>query len=199
MRRSNRGYSKRRINTREVRQRFLIYCEGERTEPLYFRRFRAPQVVVTLESGDPDPVRLIEAAAAHRRREPEGFDQVWCVFDRDDTPSDRFNHALQMAQREKIKVAYSNQAFELWLLLHFQPCTGALTRADYVNRLYKHLKRPYRKNDDRLYDLLEPYLDEAVERAQRLLAGYNPCNPTNDDPSTTVHLLVQELRRFAQP
>lgn len=32
---SSRGYSQRKIDTRDIRQRFLIVCEGEKTEPFH--------------------------------------------------------------------------------------------------------------------------------------------------------------------
>jgi len=35
---------------RIVRQRFLIVCEGEKTEPGYFRSFQVPGVVVDIHS-----------------------------------------------------------------------------------------------------------------------------------------------------
>jgi len=43
------GRTGRRVGTREVRQRFLIVCEGEETEPNYFRAFKAPGLVVKIE------------------------------------------------------------------------------------------------------------------------------------------------------
>lgn len=38
---------KRPVNIRNLRQRFLIVCEGEKTEPLYFKKFRVPKKIVT--------------------------------------------------------------------------------------------------------------------------------------------------------
>jgi hypothetical protein len=35
-----RGYADRRVKTRELRQRFLIVCEGGKTEPRYFESFQ---------------------------------------------------------------------------------------------------------------------------------------------------------------
>ena len=109
-----------------------------------------------------------------------------CIRDRDE------------AKRLNIRVAYSNQAFELWFLLHYQSGAGGLSRKAYQQRLGQLLKRTYKKNDYRLYEELEAYQEEAITRAIHLLANYNPCCPADDDPSTTVHLLVQELRRFSR-
>jgi hypothetical protein len=39
----------RRVNVRPLRPRFLIVCEGSRTEPTYFRRFRVNTEVVDLD------------------------------------------------------------------------------------------------------------------------------------------------------
>lgn len=197
--RSAQGYRPRRVDVREIRQRFLIVCEGEKTEPLYFQGFRGLHVVVRVEGGAGDPQQLVAHAAGLWARARADFDQVWCVFDRDDVPAERFNRALAEARQQDIHVAYSNQAFELWYLLHFQECSGALTRRDYVDRLGRHLRRPYEKNDPRLFAELEPWHAKADTRAARLITNYDPPTPSNDDPSTTVHLLVRELRRFARP
>lgn len=194
---SGRGYQSRRVDIREPLPRFLIVCEGERTEPAYFDGFRMPSVTIEIVGLGKDPLTLVEQAIA-RRRDKAKFDQVWCVFDRDDVPVERFNQALDLAQRQRIKVAYSNQAFELWYLLHFHYRDVAQTRHDYIDGLSRELGRVYRKNDPTLYQELLSRQNMAISHAERLLAQYNPTNPATDDPSTTVHELVQELNRFVQ-
>jgi len=126
----------------------------------------------------------------------DDYDQVWCVFDRDSFPADHFKRALALAQNEGIKVAYSNEAFELWYLLHFHYYTAQNTRADYISKLSSLLGRKYEKNDASLYEELRSRQRTAIDNARRLLAEYNPCNPERDKPSTTVHLLVEQLLRF---
>lgn len=108
---SGRGYQSRRVNTREPLQRFLIVCEGEKTEPAYFDGFRVPSVTIEIAGLGKAPLTLVEQAID--RRSKGQYDQVWCVFDRDDVPTERFNQALDLARRRRIKVAYSNQAFDL--------------------------------------------------------------------------------------
>lgn len=193
---SGSGYQSRRVGIRERLPRFLIVCEGERTEPAYFDGFRVPSVTIEIVGLGKDPLTLVEQAVD--RCDKEQFDQVWCVFDRDDVPIERFNRALDLARRQSIKVAYSNQAFELWYLLHFHYCDVAQTRGDYVDGLSRELGRMYQKNDPALYRELLSRQDVAISHAERLLAQYSPTNPATDDPSTTVHKLVQELNRFIQ-
>ncbi|MDZ8088626.1 MAG: hypothetical protein RMY16_24170 [Nostoc sp. DedQUE12b] len=44
------------------------------------------------------------------------------------------------------------------------------------------------------------YADRKVAQeslgAKSLIKQYNPSNPVNDNPSTTVHLLVKKLNKF---
>jgi len=56
------GRTGRRVGTRTVRQRFLIVCEGEQTEPNYFRAFQVPGLVVTVEGVARGALRLVEKA-----------------------------------------------------------------------------------------------------------------------------------------
>ena len=190
---STRGVSRRRVDVREVRQRFLIVCEGERTEPNYFRAFRAPGLVVQVEGIGQQALRLVERAL-ELRGERE-YDQVWCVFDRDDIPAEQFNRAIQLAESSGMQVAYSNEAFELWYLLHFHYYNTAITRNDYIQRLGGLLGQPYSKNSETIFDLILTRQATAIENARRLFAEYDPVRPAHDNPSTKVHLLVEALNR----
>lgn len=189
----NRGRSGRRVATREVRQRFLIVCEGEQTEPNYFRAFQVPGLVVRIKDVNQRGRALIEKAK--QLREAEDYDQVWCVFDRDDLLPGQINEAHQRARQFSIGVAFSNQAFELWYLLHYDFHNVAITRDDYRTYLERRLGRVYAKNSHDMYELLRHRQPIAIANARRLLELYDPSRPDQDDPSTTVHRLVEELNK----
>jgi len=189
------GYSQRIINQREIRQRFLIVCEGEKTEPNYFRKFRVPGLVLEIHGLGLDPKNLVYEAVS--RRTDDEYDQVWCVFDRDSWTVDDFNGALSSARERGIRVAWSNEAFELWYLLHFNYHDTAIPRSEYITRLDKVLGHTYTKNSTEIYGELANRMGIAMKNATMLLAQYNPPNPATDNPATTVHLLVEELRRFS--
>ncbi len=194
-RRQGKGYGDRRVANREPIQRFLIVCEGEKTEPHYFNNFHVPSSLVLNVLGIArDPLRLVSRAI--HERQAEQYDQVWCVFDKDETPPDPFNQAIQEAERAGIHVAYSVQAFELWYLLHFDYVDVATPRVDYITRLREKLGWPYAKNEATLYRELRPRQEVAMRHAKTLQAQYTSRNPAEHDPSTTVHLLVAELNRF---
>lgn len=193
---NSRGYSTRKINTREVRQRFLIVCEGAKTEPNYFKSFRVPKDVIQIdvEGVGENPSKLVESAK--KLNTQEDYDRVWCVFDRDAWLPQDFNNAIQNAKNHGFQVAYSNEAFELWYVLHFEFLNTGIPRSDYCKKLTSHLHHKYEKNSEKIYDELREKQASAIKFSKKLLAQYDPQNPVEDNPSTTVHLLVEELNNF---
>jgi hypothetical protein len=190
-----RGYGERTTGTREPIQRFLIVCEGEKTEPNYFKKFRVPaDVRVDVRGLGANTVSLVRRTVA--LRDAGDYDQTWCVFDRDSFPARTFNAALALAKQERIGVAYSNEAFELWYLLHFDYFDTGISRAAYGDKLSTRLGARYAKNSESMFAALWPMQATAIANAERLLNSYRPRRPADDNPSTTVHLLVQALRRF---
>jgi hypothetical protein len=139
-------------------------------------------------------VKLVETAIELKANEK--YDQVWCVFDRNSHPAEHFNSALALAKKNNIYVAYSNESFELWYILHFSYCDTATARRDCCSRLDQLLGHKYEKNSETTYFELTDRQPNAIRNAERLLAQYSPLNPERDNPSTTVHLLVIELNKF---
>jgi hypothetical protein len=177
---------------------FLIVCEGGKTEPNYFNGFPCSTVKVHIygigaNTGSvvQEAIRQREMAAKYRYE----FDEIWCVFDRDSFPSNNFNRALALAKKENIKVAYSNEAFELWYLLHFNLVVTRISRSDYPRKLTRLLKCKYRKNNGDMYKTLLDKQPQAIKFAKKLLSSYEPINPAEDNPSTTVFKLVEELNK----
>lgn len=183
-------YLRRPVNQRDEEAVVLIVCEGEKTEPNYFRSFRVSKKIHVLGEGD-SPLNLIHKARTEQHGQQ--YDQVWCVFDRDDVPAGQFNTALQQAAQYGIHIAYSNQCFELWYLLHFHFYHTAMPRATYRRLLSEELGVDYRKARPDMYARLEPRQAQAIRNAKRLLDLYQPPNPEKDDPSTTVFRLVEAL------
>jgi hypothetical protein len=189
-----RPYMLRQINTMNIRQRFLIVCEGEETEPNYFNSFRGPFSVRVMGIGA-NTVSLVEEAS--RLASEDDYDQIWCVFDKDDFTEENFNGAIQLAHRQEIRVAYSNQAFELWYVLHFCYMNSAITRKDYIKLLEKKFGHKYEKNSQSTYRELLKYQATAIQNAKTLLEEYHPRRPGKDDPSTTVFELVKQLNKYS--
>jgi hypothetical protein len=137
---------------------------------------------------------------AIRLRDKEGYtgrdDQVWCVFDRDEFTKAQFNRAIQLAEEQGLHVAYSNEAFELWYVLHFYYLDTGITRAQYIEKLAELLGVPYAKNDLGMFDRLYSKMPDAVKHAKQLMKAMADTLPADANPSTTVHRLVEALRKF---
>ncbi|MCD1259604.1 RloB domain-containing protein [Paenibacillus athensensis] len=201
------GYDRSGANRRPKRERFLIVCEGEKTEPNYFRAFPVKTDVIDLDiQGEgkntlslvKEAVRLQEQAAD--RGTP--YVQVWCVFDRDSFSKDQFNEAIALCERKRIRYAFTNEAFELWYLLHFAFVDTALSRDQYKDKLSEYLCQEYRKADPGIYALLAELGNQhlAIRWAKELRKFHfhrdGKHDPCMQNPSTTVHELVDILNQY---
>ncbi|GDX40947.1 hypothetical protein LBMAG21_12390 [Armatimonadota bacterium] len=194
-----RNSSSRKFHKKPMLSNLLIYCEGEKTEPNYFRSFRIAREVV---GEGYNTLSLVKEAMDYAARKG-GFDEIWCVFDRDSFEAPNFDNAIQnveaLAKKRTniIKVAYSNEAFELRYLLHFEYQDTALSRTRYGERLTRHLGRDYKKNDTTMYATLQAKGGEALatrHAAALRITHLEGTPPHKRNPETTVDLLVKRLR-----
>ena len=180
------------------RDRVLIVTEGERTEPLYFDGFRLSNVTVKGCGYNCDSLVQYtrDLENEYKRKQDMYFDKVWCVFDRDSFPVANFDAAFALAATYGYEVAYSNEAFELWYLLHFNYYDSQLSRQQYCDKLTAVLGFRYLKNDRRMYSMLLERQPQAIKWAERLLITHNGTLPRNANPSTTVYRLVEYLNQW---
>lgn len=191
----------------------LIVCEGENTEPSYFNQFRITSAKVKSVGEGYNTVSLVNRALALSQQ--GNYDQVWCVFDKDDFNDKDFNSAIQTALANNFGVAYSNQSFEYWLILHFNDHQGGgMHRDNYNDKINEHLKPfkvTYDGNGTKLieedfFELLDG-IDEktnrkrtelAIDRAESNYNHFDHTNPAREESSTTVFRLVRELLKYVE-
>ncbi|MBR6060215.1 MAG: RloB domain-containing protein [Victivallales bacterium] len=203
------------VGQRPKRRFYLIVCEGEKTEPNYFESIRLklpkemiPRVVVrgtgrnTLSLVD----EVEEIIEQRRCQDLPPFYKIWVVMDRDSFPPEDFDNAIrQIEQRSETQgankwyAAWSNEAFELWYLLHFTDQTGGpIHRDEYAAKLEKFLGHPYEKNSPSMFKELQDKTLLAIQRAERghslQVRQHIPYHQMN--PATTVYQLVRELIRY---
>ena len=197
-------------------------CEGKKTEPNYFRalidecksqnngaKIDKQRTIVSIAAkigaGAVGTGNLVNKAKKlekeYKRKHQVPFDRVWLVFDKDEFPD--FNKAIEDAKKEKMNCAWSNGAFELWFLLHFQNGFEGKCK-DYVNKIESILKKKlkktdfsYEKNDKDFYQILQAHGEEeqAIKRARKLRENMGKKkNYAAHNPRTEVDLLVDELR-----
>jgi hypothetical protein len=192
----------RRQGVREVKQSFLIVCEGEKTEPDYFKAFRMTAATVQAVGEAMNTMTLVNKAISIReadKAKKRFYDQCWVVFDKDDFPAKDFNQAIKYAEKNGFQVAYSNQAFEYWFLLHFNLYQGPIHRNQYKNMLEKLIGMPYSKTEGSgavMYNLLLVRQEQAIKNSETVLAEISHGNPAEEESSTTVHKLVKELNKY---
>ena len=105
--------------SKNIRGRILIVCEGKETEPNYFNSFpKIDNVSVVTYGGEGCPSQVVEKASELRDNAQSPYDVVWVVFDKDDFTD--FKTAIDAAHEKEIRCAWSNEAFELWFLYHFE-------------------------------------------------------------------------------
>jgi hypothetical protein len=207
---NNSSYSKRKANNRQPRQTFLIVCEGERTEYYYFTCLRedlkSNNIKIKVKGEGKNTLSLVEKAINIKNKEKsESYDQVWCVFDKDNYTKEQFNQADILAKQQNIKIAYSNEAFEIWYILHFQYLDTATSRDRYGQILTNQMrklglfgeKEKYEKKQEDMYEKLKPYQPTAIINAEKLIKLRDELkqHPFDPHPSTTVHELVRELNK----
>jgi len=139
-----------------------IICEGQITEPNYFRgiiKAKGIRGAEVKKAKDNSPIGIVKKAKeqlqiALKAKIPKEDIIIWAVFDRDQHAN--LENAIEMARVNNISVAFSNICFEFWILLHYERCTRPFTSCDEV---IKYIRKNYdsnylKKNDhyQRLYD-----------------------------------------------
>lgn len=187
---------------------FVLFCEGKKTEPAYFSAIRraCSGVVVEIRRGVGVPMTVARLAVDYARQSglapgsrkgKDSFeinDQVWAVFDRDDHP--HFGEAINLCERNGVKVAWSNPCFELWLILHESDYDRPGDRRD-VQKEFKALRPEYDRSgaktpdcDDMIRRVEEAERRSDVQLREREKDGSAPFG----NPSTTVGRLTRAIR-----
>ncbi|AZA88700.1 RloB domain-containing protein [Chryseobacterium shandongense] len=211
----------------EIKPSILIYCEGENTEPSYFNKFKVSSATIEAFGEGKNTLSLVKEAikiAKKAKEDGRPFDQIWCVFDADPKPDNpkqlqNFNDAVALCNTTGLYKAYSHQAFEYWLILHFEDHQGgAMPRTDYDKKLNDYLK-PYGISYDgygskivtsEIFKVLFEQMgtgkngeiitrcDIATKRADNIYKNHAPHhNPGKEESSTLVYELVKELLKYA--
>lgn len=193
----------------------LIVSEGVKTEPLYLEG-----LVNKINSQYKDLIKgkHIEIYGTGRntrgllkyvdKRIDNGewshFEKIWLVYDKDDFPEDNFdNTQIAVENRKdslnKIKVAWSNESFELWILWHFQDYTVDNGRNDYIKKINQYID--YSKSMEDLYEevTIVGSLEDAKTRAKKQYENFmiqGITTPSKMVPATRVYELVEELERY---
>lgn len=205
--RSSRSQRKMRFETKKMH----IFSEGP-TERKYVEkeniRLRGSgwSIKAHKECNGPTP-KLVDDTLDYIRKNGHEFepgDEIYILFDYDVNLENSQNAEARLANSLRKIEEYnkdphkgiriiplvSNDAFELWLVLHFQDINGHTLRTNLNALLSKHLSHEYEKASSTLYDELEKLgdRDAAIKRAKKLETENHRSNP-----STEIYKLVETI------
>lgn len=198
---------------RFVKVTFLIATEGTKTEPNYLKALKKEleatnrfNIDISIEGKGKATTALVNKVIRQIDNCNQEYDRVWAVFDKDEF--DDFDEAISLAQSKKINCAWSNESFELWLLLHFKEVSAPTGRKELFEELELAIRNALHKNNpeavfdlskgnDKIYELVTSLGNEAkaIQRAAALKSKYKTTTkPSEQNPCTQMDLLIHELR-----
>jgi hypothetical protein len=197
----------RRLGNRLPSRCILIVCEGAETEPNYFTSLRDHLKLSTISVKIKDragaPISVVDEAQAQvekRQRDirdgrtnlPQ-FEAVWCVFDVENPRHNQtFDRAVQTADQKEFHLVISNPAFEFWYVLHFESTTRPFADGDEIKEyLRRHIPRYHPAMP--VFDDLVSSTPNAIRYARSILENHPQGELRFPNPSTRVHLLVEEM------
>lgn len=202
---------------RQISCRILIICEGQKTEPFYFKALAAKYknqgiyvFDVDIQGIGQNTVSVVDYAIELRDKGKKincEYDRVWAVFDKDSFSDAKFNEAINKAAQNDIQCAWSNEAFELWYMYHFHNITVSMSRANFEKEISKHVNSSmrskgikkcnykYKKNDPDNFEIMSKYgsLTNAIAYAKQNSLTFNCKAYARHNPCTMVYKLVNQL------
>lgn len=197
---------RRRPGAKPPRSATLIVCEGE-TEQMYFRaarqhyRLTTAEIAIAENTKGSAPQSVVQLAE-EKHREDDGYDKIFCVFDRDGHESYQRarDRIVQLRTRTRnpipIEAAVSLPCFEVWILLHFQKTDAPFNRCSDVIQRIRHAHVPdYQKADEETVAQLMERVDIALANADWLASR---AQITNNNPFTAVQTVMRHFSAVAE-
>lgn len=206
--------SQRQIKDQKGKPRIYVACEGSVTEIIYFDAIRLHWNIATLDicrECNNAPISVVDFALRvkkqnrkdHKQYGEPLYEQIWCVFDHEgEHKHESLERAIDKARKNDLKIALSYPCFEFWYLLHFTGSTKPFRNCDDLKFELKKYITNYDKNND-YYNILNSKTNDALKNALTVRNHHNStrspeANSIQDNPSTKVHLLINELLRIKE-
>lgn len=195
---------------RKIEQKaILIALEDTKSSRFYFESLLkhkgfTGEVVFANHIGT-NPKKVLEALEKHKNdHKKTNYKKEWVVIDKDDWSKDEFNGVIETARQKGICVAFSNESYELWILLHFERVTSYVSRVDLNSKLNKYFQErfgvEYSKASQDIYAFIVGLQNEAIKNAEHLIErcirDEGKIQPYEKNPLTMVHELVKCLNNF---
>ena len=205
---------KRKEAFKEPHQSIRIVCEGEKTEPIYFKalkeRLRLIMVDVEIVAEGAAPITVVDHAielreerkhVAKRSLTKAEYEVIYCVFDVEaPTPHESLANAIIKAKYNKLEVILSNPCFEYWYILHFRKTSAPFNTSQDAKSALRQKHPAYSESDTTIFDVIYPKTSDAIKRSKEVLKEqHNDAEDLSDcNPSTHVHKIVEYLQNAAK-
>lgn len=208
---ANDWYSPRGSASIPIRTNNLIISCGEKTEKYYFKDFvnyikdsnegYAVNFEIICNPISPSGMAQDTIKYVKEKNKSKKIDHVWVLFDKDDFSDENFDFAIKKLEKysnkeTKYHVLWSNQCFELWLLLHFINLEASISRKDYIEKLRLYLGN-YSKTDKHIWGkilLKKGDIGFAIKNAKKIID--NTKLPSNNNPGTKVYEIFEFYKKY---
>jgi hypothetical protein len=196
---------RRSVGTRGRFDRVLVVTEGD-TEELYLDCFKCyfnHKALKTNNTTETAPGQLLERAERlweESRERPRHsrdtsyfvlpYDSVWIVFDRNGNAPKKIANTTKKAKLKKIKIAFSQPCFEIWLLLHFIYSDREFSNCKEVGVALKKYDSVYSKTAN--FEKYMPKIKTAIDNSKKL-HQFAIEHGIDSKSHTTFHELIEEL------
>ncbi|WP_289087372.1 RloB family protein [uncultured Veillonella sp.] len=175
---------------RKSKQAICIVTEGK-TEVVYFNKFKQEYNCSNIRVHQIKPCgnpQIVDRAMVLFKKSSSEIKRV-LVIDKDALTQQDFNTICSKADEKGIMIVFSNHAFEVWLLAHFEEMSSGVQSIQRVKqKLTEHLKQEYKKgNNGQISSILKQY-DNAVTNTK------NITDISYEHQCTNVALLCEEMK-----
>ena len=209
---SRKGRIKKNLEPRA--ETWLVVSEGKCTEKNYFDGFKKyykenkglPLNIHTV-GGEMNTMSLVQCTDDIVENCTQGIDsyngeyaKIFVVFDKDDFPNDHFDNAIKQCESRGYIPLWSNQCFELWLVLHYQYLNSAINKDDYCKRLKDKLGKKYEKNNINIFsDIIGEDISKlkfACKNSKKLYNLFLKDTPSGSNPCTVVYKFFDCIKEY---
>ena len=190
--------------TRRKKPTVLIALEDTKSAKYYInelaRDYGVSKRIEFVPPKGTNPKNVLKAINLHSTKASE-IESRWLVFDKDDYSKEEINGTISSAKANRINIAFSNESYELWILLHFEDVKRHITRKETNKRLNRYFKEKYNieysKASIEIYGLIKSNQEVAINRAKELYNGNLNSDGYIDylsNPLTTFYKLVEHIK-----
>ena len=182
---------------------YLIVCEGEQTEPNYFKGLKKKinekygskvDVLIPnieIKGTGENTTALVKYTDKFVNYSNKRYGQVWVVFDK----------AIKNCD---YNVAWSNPNFELWLLSHFKKVNRYISKDNVLQELSKEFQKKglgeYTKNDTNIFEKVtsEERLHTAIKNCEYMEELNKDGQESRRNPMTKVYKIIDGLKEYLE-